>query len=46
VAENRKQGHGGVEVEEVKRDTGSRPHAHFIGGRGGGESECGGNDHG
>jgi hypothetical protein len=46
AAESKKQGQGGVEVEEAKRERGSRPRAHFIGVRGGGDGEHGGSDRG
>jgi hypothetical protein len=39
VAESRKQGQGGMEVEEVKKERGSRPCVHFIGVRCRGDSD-------
>jgi hypothetical protein len=42
VAKSRKQVQGGVEVEEAKREKGSRPRVHFIGVRGDGEHGSGG----
>jgi hypothetical protein len=41
VAKSRKQVQGGVEVEEAKREKGSRPRVHFIGVRGDGDGERG-----